>query len=832
MGGHDIRSLKELHGFGLLYIAVAWLAGILINSLLQLAPGALWPATILALIFLFVLRKDKSGQFVMFLLLCTLLGAWRYGSALPMNDSHAVATYPTNIVLSIQGSVASEPQQQASGNKRRMLVAVNSISIGHAGTWHTAHGTIELTTNGLTLEDPYGANYGDSIEATGKLQKPDSYSPPEVQALMSFARVSVRTRDTSLLSWLYQLRAQLAAIITRSLPQPEAAVLVAIVLGLKTPALHPLASIFNVTGTAHLIVPSGYKVTILSGLIARGTQWLQRPLRSRRRKAVLLRQHWSDWVSTGLMLSGITLYTLLSGAGPAAIRAGIMGALLVLAPRLRRTYNIYTALALAALMMSLFDPFVLWDAGFQLSFLGTLGIVLFTPRLQRVLRPMAYLPAGHTIAEMIAVTLAAQIATVPVFASTFHNVSLVAPLANTLTVPLLALMIFLGMCISVAGLCFAPLALLCGWIAWPVLWYVQRILTWCAQLPGASVPVPVFDGLLAWIYYALLAAGYWLLSEVSPSIPKQEAPPRPLIRLPRGTLRLLQVGSALCIILATGLATILPDARTGTTVMMLSLGTAQQPQGIAQLVQMPDHKTILIDGGADASSLAQALDSHLAPWQRTLDAVILTSPRRDHITGLLDVIARYQVGCVIDAGMLHPDTTYALWHRSISEHAIRYIATVQGQTIPIGKASIQALWPTAHLHKGSNEVRDNSLVIRLVTPDLRLLILGEVAQSPYALNSLLEQSDSNYLQADIVQIIEAENKTVLPDVTTIIQMAHPAYVVIAPEVPAQKRKNISANAAALHTLPVPEQGGWQSMETLQVGTVAFHNETGKGITLN
>jgi hypothetical protein len=63
-------------------------------------------------------------------------------------------------------------------------------------------------------------------------------------------------------------------------------------------------------------------------------------------------------------------------------------------------------------------------------------------------------------------------------------------------------------------------------------------------------------------------------------------------------------------------------------------------------------------------------------------------------------------------------------------------------------------------------------------------------------------------------------------------MAHPAYVVIAPEVPAQKRKNISANAAALHTLPVPEQGGWQSVETLQVGTVAFHNETGKGITLN
>src|SRR6266567_4638035 len=73
------------------------------------------------------------------------------------------------------------------------------------------------------------------------------------------------------------------------------------------------------------------------------------------------------WLATVLVITSIATYTILSGAGPAAIRAGLMGALLVIAPRLGRIYNIYTALAMAALLMTIFDPFTLWDAGFKLS---------------------------------------------------------------------------------------------------------------------------------------------------------------------------------------------------------------------------------------------------------------------------------------------------------------------------------------------------------------------------------------------------------------------------------------------------------------------------------
>lgn len=161
-----------------------------------------------------------------------------------------------------------------------------------------------------------------------------------------------------------------------------------------------------------------------------------------------------------------------------------MGALLVIAPRIGRIYNVYTALALAALLMSAFDPFVLWDVGFLLSFIGTLGIVLFTPFFQFYLRFLERLPLGTHLAEILAVTLAAQTATLPLFAINFHEVSFIALLTNILTVPLLGLLLILGVLISVTGLFFLPLATLIGYVVWPFLIYMNTVVTWCFNIPG------------------------------------------------------------------------------------------------------------------------------------------------------------------------------------------------------------------------------------------------------------------------------------------------------------------------------------------------------------
>lgn len=711
----SLKAAPDLRGLILVVMTCAWLAGILLDTWLLLPSLALLIGAGIAFMLVAACWHHGQGQLATLILLSLLLGAWRYATVSPSNDPHAISAFIGASKLEVRGTVADEPELQES--TRLLLIDVSGVSQDGGNSWQDADGQIEVQTPGTLIEDPYGANYGDSVELQGTLQPPQSYSAPGIFASMVFPAISVQSGGGNpVIAALYALRVKLAGIIAQSLPQPEAALLIAILLGLRTPALAPLSDAFKVTGTAHLIVSSGFKITILTGLVDSSTRWLYETentmtwlLLPAQKKAT-----WRRWIATALVLVSIAAYTILSGAGPAAIRAGIMGMLMVIAPRLGRIYNIYTALALAALLMSLSDPFVLWEAGFQLSFLGTLGIVLLTPFFQRLLHPMEHLPFGHYIAELIAVTLAAQTATLPIFASTFQNISLIAPIANVLTVPLLGTLILLGVLICGVGLFFAPLAVICGWVAWPLLWYVSSIVTRCAAIPGAYLQTGNLNSGLAWAYYELLAiftgvARRWSGGPYMNIVP---------LLLSRRTWRAIQIAAALVMILATGTMVLAarPDGRL--TITFLDVDPMGQPaQGEAILVSTPDGKTILIDGGPDATSLGQELDSRLPFWQRSLDMVVLTSPRPDHLPGLQDVVSRYQVGEVVDAGMLHPNTAYALWRRTIEDRGLHYVQVRQGTTIAVGtQVTLQVLWPFSPLHKSSDEERDNALVIRLAAP--------------------------------------------------------------------------------------------------------------------
>ncbi|MBA2284054.1 MAG: ComEC/Rec2 family competence protein, partial [Ktedonobacteraceae bacterium] len=669
----------DLRGLFLAVMTVTWLAGIVLASWLSIPPLALALLAGTALIGVILFWQDKQRRICTLLLLALLLGAWRYTLALPLNDQQAVSRFIGPTKLQLRGVVSDEPK--LAGHSRILLVTINRLSLDGGSSWRAVDGQIEAQTLGTAIEDPYGANYGDAIELRGKLQAPPPQGPPDVFASMTFPIIRVTgAGGNPIVAALYHLRVTLATIIAQALPQPAAALLIAILLSLRTPALKPLIPAFNVTGTAHLVAPSGFKVTILAGMIASSTRWLSEKHAGGELDGPLLpaqkrRGRWRRWLAASLVMASIAAYTILSGSGPAAMRAGIMGTLLVVAPRLERAYNFYTAMALVAFLLSLASPFVLWDVGFQLSFLGTLGIILLTPSFQRLLKPMEHLPfgLGHHLTEIIAVTLAAQTATLPIFAVAFHQVSFIAPIANLLVVPLLGLSIALGFLVGAAGLLFMPLGIICGWVTWPLLWYSIAAVTWCSNLHWAYMST---DGMainagLCWGYYGLLGLCLLLVQRRWPTQQSHQAH-SPQFRLPQHTRRFVLAGTALLIVLATG-ASALAAPAGNLTVTFLSVGPAnQEPQGEAILIRTRDGKTALIDGGMDAVSLSQALDTRLPSWQRSLDMVLLTTPRKDHLTGVLDIVSRFQVGEVVDAGELHPNTGYTLWRRTIAGRALPY----------------------------------------------------------------------------------------------------------------------------------------------------------------
>jgi beta-lactamase superfamily II metal-dependent hydrolase len=271
------------------------------------------------------------------------------------------------------------------------------------------------------------------------------------------------------------------------------------------------------------------------------------------------------------------------------------------------------------------------------------------------------------------------------------------------------------------------------------------------------------------------------------------------------------------IIVGTGINMLMTQPNGLLTITFLCVGPANQPpQGEAILVRTPDGKTMLIDGGMDAASLSQALDSRLPSWQRSLDMVLLTSPRQDHLAGLQDIVTRYAIGEVIDVGMLHPNTTYARWRRTISERNLPYTRVVQGDTISLGAATkLQVLWPTSPLHSGSNEVRDNGLIIQLRAPGLRMLLLGASAQSTYALAGLADSIDANAIQSDIVQIVGEAGKPIPQALVDVLQRVHPSLLVVTPaELSAAQRKAGSSPSILLSGT----MAATQTIQTAQVGT--------------
>lgn len=250
-----LHSYPDLRGLLLVVLAGGWLAGILTNSWL------LWPIPVLLIVGIpaplllsFGWRRSllRLGGLT---LLCYCLGAWRYAVVSPNNDVHAVRSWIGSAVLQVEGEIADDPHLES--NSTLLTVNAQSVSLDNGQSWQEVHGQIQVQIFGSTFDDPYAPRYGDRLQLTGRLAAPPGYATPELQASMAFPRMSIKSRaNASFMLFFYQIRSHLAGILLQALPQPFAALLIAILLSQRTPSLKPLLQPFNVTGTAHLIAPS------------------------------------------------------------------------------------------------------------------------------------------------------------------------------------------------------------------------------------------------------------------------------------------------------------------------------------------------------------------------------------------------------------------------------------------------------------------------------------------------------------------------------------------------------------------------------------------------
>ena len=264
--------------------------------------------------------------------------------------------------------------------------------------------------------------------------------------------------------------------------------------------------------------------------------------------------------------------------------------------------------------------------------------------------------------EIAIVTAAASVATLPLIALHFQRISLVALPANLLVLPAFPFILLSSTFVAVAGLVSQPLAHVAGWFAWLGLSYMVAMVRLLATVPFASLEVRRFNMEMCAASYALLAALCWLLSRRRPG---DEAlrrlwrpvgrvlavPARPLGGVPAGWLAM---GLALPALLTWMAVLSSPDSRADAGVFAapdgrLTVEVFDVGQGDSILIRTPDGQKLLVDGGPDGEVVEQELGEALPFWDKKLDMVLLTHPDSDHLTGLLSVVERYDVGQVAEA---------------------------------------------------------------------------------------------------------------------------------------------------------------------------------------
>lgn len=316
-----------------------------------------------------------------------------------------------------------------------------------------------------------------------------------VFAVLQPAQVYVTGRDQSL--WLKFLRAleyikdTFDAAIEEAIPQPESALAIGLIAGGKQGLGERLLDAFTVAGMLQIVVLSGYNVMIVAeGVLA--------ALRAVPKRTALI-----------IAAITITLFVLAAGAGSSAVRAGIMALLALTARGTHRTYDVLRSLFAALILMLLWNPLLLvFDPGLQLSFMATLGLILGADLIEK---RVLWISNG-TLREMLAVTLAAQIAVLPLLLYQSGNLSFVAVPANLLAMPVLPAAMAVSAIAAACAFLFTPfipmLALIAGIPAYALLIYVIDIADYSARIPFANIILPAFP---AWWLIPAYGALAWLV---------------------------------------------------------------------------------------------------------------------------------------------------------------------------------------------------------------------------------------------------------------------------------------------------------------------------------
>lgn len=498
----------------LIVLAICWIAGLLIADRLgvttPLALGIVLTSLCLAALCWRRFRLRMLG-----LGLCLLFGACiRYNSAQLLETPASVWLLSGYEELSLQAAIIEDPKRTEDG--QQLIVEVERARLN--GKLRPAEGRV------LVNLAPYPQyHYGQVLILKGELQQPRGpkragefdyrryLERKGIKVLMRDPAVRVLPQESgwAALRYLLAFRDHCRRVLLRLMPEPQSSLAIGILLGLQATIPDEVYNDFSVTGTSHILVISGWNFTILASLLASAAQRLKIPRTP------------TFWIS----LAVIWIYGLFVGATGTVLRAATMASLMLLATAAERESEPWTLLFGACFLLTIWNPNVLWDLGFQLSALATASLFAFAKPTEAWLEgfPPLRWSSLAWVKEALTATLAAQILALPPILYNFGNLSVIAPVANILIVPVIPFIMLWGSIALIGGLIWLPLGQVLAWMAWLLLAWMSQAASFLAQIPGAAYQIPPFPLWLLIGYYVIVIGGWLWISYLQPELETDDA---------------------------------------------------------------------------------------------------------------------------------------------------------------------------------------------------------------------------------------------------------------------------------------------------------------------